>query len=130
MSGDDTDPTVAGRTGGRTYHLTPEPVWSAQRGGATYRPEAFADEGFIHCTDGEVNLLAVANAFYQADRRPYVILVVDLERVDAPVRYEDGDRLYPHIYGPLNREAIVAVRRAVRLADGSFAGIEYVRAGP
>jgi len=31
---------------------------------------------------------------------------------------------FPHIYGPLNRDAIVGVRRAVRAADGAFTGIE------
>lgn len=118
------DPAVAARPGGHTYHLTPEPVWHAQQEQATYQPEAFDADGFIHCTDGEVNLLAVANAFYQSDRRPYVVLVLDRDRVTAPVRYEDPERIYPHIYGPLNRDAVVMVRRAVRLADGSFASIE------
>ena len=113
--------TVAGRPGGRTFHLTPEPVWVEQAGANTYRPEGFDADGFIHCTDGEVNLLAVANAFYQTDRRPYLVLVIDLDRVTAPVRYDDPERIYPHIYGPLNRDAVVEVRRAVRLADGSFA---------
>ncbi len=118
------DPEVAARPGGRTYHLVPEEVWTAQAGEAVYRPERFGDEGFIHCTDGEVNLLAVANTFYHGDKRPHVVLVIDLERVAAPVRYEDPERIFPHIYGPLNREAVVEVRRAVRLADGSFSGVE------
>jgi uncharacterized protein (DUF952 family) len=29
-------------------------------------------------------------------------------------------RLFPHIYGPLNAEAVVAVRLAQRAADGTF----------
>lgn len=33
---------------------------------------------------------------------------------------------FPHIYGPLNRDAIVGVRRAVRAADGAFTGIEPI----
>ncbi len=118
------DPAVATRPGGRTYHLAPEPVWEAQRDGGMYRPETYAEDGFIHCTDGEVNLLAVANLFYQADKRPHVVLVIDPTRIEAPVRYEDAKRIYPHIYGHLNVDAVVEVRRAVRLADGSFAGIE------
>jgi uncharacterized protein (DUF952 family) len=121
---DDADPAVATRPGGRTYHLTPEPVWAAQADAAEYRPESFAEEGFIHCTDGEVNLLAVANAYYQADHRPYVVLDIDPTKLTSPITYEDPDRIYPHIYGPLNRDAVLAVRRAVRLADGSFAAIE------
>ena len=117
------DPAVAARRGGRTYHLTPEEVWSAQEAG-DYRPEAFDADGFVHCTDGEVNLLAVANTFYQGDKRPHVVLVIDPDRLTAPVRYEDPGRVYPHVYGPINRDAVVEVRRAVRLADGSFVGIE------
>ena len=109
--------------GGRTYHLTPESVWAGQAQGPSYRPEAFDADGFIHCTDGEDNLLAVANAFYRNDPRPYVVLSIDLRRLVSPVRYEDADRIYPHIYGPLNHDAVVDVRRAIRLADGSFAGI-------
>lgn len=33
---------------------------------------------------------------------------------------------FPHIYGPLNRDAIVGIRRAVRAADGTFTGIEPI----
>ena len=120
---EDRSSATASRATGRTYHLTPEEVWVAQAKEDAYRPEAFADEGFIHCTDGEANLLAVANRYYQCDKRPYVVLAVDLDRVAVPVRYEDPDRIYPHIYGALNRDAVVEVRRAVRLASGSFAGM-------
>lgn len=121
MNGD--DPAVAARAGGHTYHLAPEEVWSAQADANAYLPEAFAADGFIHCTDGEVNLLAVANAFYQTDKRAHVVLVIDPSRLTAPVCYDDPEGVYPHIYGPLNREAVTEVRRAVRLADGSFVGI-------
>ena len=54
------DPAVATRPGGHTYHLTPEEVWTRQASAAEYLPEAFASDGFIHCTDGEVNLLPVS----------------------------------------------------------------------
>ena len=110
--------------GGLTYHLAPAEVWEAQADTGAYVPEAFAADGFIHCTDGEVNLLAVANTYYQTDKRPYLVLVIDPERVAAPIRYEDPERIYPHVYGSLNRDAVVEVGRAVGLADGSFVGIE------
>jgi uncharacterized protein (DUF952 family) len=114
------DPTVATRPGGTTYHLSPEPIWEQQQAQLLYTPEQYETDGFIHCTDGDVNLLAVANQFYRADHRPYVAVEIDLDHVTAPVRYEDEHRIYPHIHGPLNREAVIRVRPVVRGADGSF----------
>jgi uncharacterized protein (DUF952 family) len=121
---DQSPPRRAARSDRETFHLTPAPVWQGQTAAPVYQPESFAAEGFIHTTHGEANLLEVANVYYRDDPRPFVVIVVDLDRVGAPVRYEDPDRRYPHLHGPLNREAVVAVRRAIRAADGSFVGIE------
>jgi uncharacterized protein (DUF952 family) len=109
---------------GAVYHLTPVEVWERQASGTEYMPEAYEADGFIHCTIGETNLVTVANAFYQADARAQVALVLDLDRVTAPVRFEDEGRIYPHVHGPLDVAAVVGTRRAVRAADGSFLGFE------
>ena len=37
---------------------------------------------------------------------------------------------FPHIYGPLNREAVVDIRHAVRADDGTFVKIEPLAATP
>src|SRR4051795_7339469 len=91
-----------------TYHLVPREEYERSDSSAEYLPSAYAADGFIHLTDGADELAAVGNRYYQADPRPYVALVVDLAKVRAPVRYEDPRRVYPHIYGPLNRDAILA----------------------
>lgn len=103
-----------------TFHLTPLDVWLAQSGGQTYRPESFAREGFIHCTDGESRVIEVGNRYYAGDPRAYCLLSLDRARVAAPVVYEDPERVCPHIYGPLNVDAIVEVRSMIRAADGTF----------
>ncbi len=105
---------------GITLHLTPEPVWRGQIGQGTYLPEAFAREGFIHCSDGEARVLEAGNRYYRDDPRPYLLLDIDLSKVGAPAIYEDEARCFPHIYGPLEREAVVRVRRVERAADGTF----------
>jgi uncharacterized protein (DUF952 family) len=43
--------------------------------------------------------------------------------LQSPVRYDDPAQIYPHIYGPINLDAVVEVRRVIRLADGSFSEI-------
>jgi uncharacterized protein (DUF952 family) len=114
------------RPAGMTRHIVPEEVWREHDQLAEYRPEGFAAEGFIHCTNGDDLVLEVANLYYRDDRRAFLLLDVDLARVRAPVIYEDEGRHYPHIYGPLEREAVRRVRRLVRDPSGSFIGI----AGP
>jgi glutathione S-transferase len=97
----------------------PEEEFAAD-GPEPYVPKAFAAEGFIHCTDGAEELARTANRYYRADPRTFVALVIDVRRVAPPVRYEDEAHIYPHIYGALNRDAIVAVVPVPRAADGSF----------
>lgn len=40
-----------------------------------------------------------------------------------------GPQKFPHIYGPLNRDAIVLMRKFLRMSDGYYAGYEALPAG-
>ena len=71
-----------------------------------------ADEGFIHASQA-AQVAGVANMFYRDSADDLVVLVIDTGLVRAPVRYEDvpgADAPFPHIYGPLNTDAVVDVR--------------------
>ena len=48
-----------------TLHLVPEAVWEAHDPAAPYLPAAYAEDGFVHCTDGDDGMVAVANRFYR-----------------------------------------------------------------
>jgi uncharacterized protein (DUF952 family) len=111
---------------GLTWHLSPEPHWTAHAGKASYTPERFAEEGFIHCTNGDERLIEVGNRYYTADPRPFLTLQVDLDAAGSPAIYEDQEQVYPHIYGELDTAAVRQVRRIVRAADGTFLGIGEV----
>lgn len=119
---DDREPVAGGqrRPTGVALHLTPVEVWDRQRLDPTYLPEGFDGEGFVHCTDGADRLLVPANALYRRDPRSFVVLEVELDRVQAPVRYDDEARIYPHVYGPIDTAAVVGLRRAERADDGTF----------
>ena len=112
-----------------TYHVVAEPYFVAGDPDQPYVPEAFDDDGFIHCTDGIPNVLATANCHYKDDARHWLALVIDKEKVGAEVRYEDPKRIYPHIYGPLNRDAIVSALPVKRDDDGTFLALELVKLG-
>ena len=103
-----------------TFHLVPQSYFDSLDAQADYTPRDYARDGFIHCTDGAVEMARTANRYYQANSEPHYYLYLDKARVRAPIRYEDAARIYPHIYGALNRDAIVAVRVARRGADGTF----------
>lgn len=107
---------------GITFHLAPVPVWEAQRAGARYVPEAFAVEGFVHCTDGLDRLAASGARHLRADPRSYVALELDLDRIPSEARYDADPPVFPHLYGPVPTAAVISVRPAERSADGSFTG--------
>lgn len=111
-----------------TYHLVAEPYYEVCDPEKPYVPERFDEEGFIHCTDGVDNLLATANRYYRYDyRRTWLVLAIDKEKVESEIKYEDAERVYPHIYGALNRDAIVSVLPVKRAEDGEFVALELVR---
>lgn len=105
------------------YHLVPEPWFLSQPPDKPYLPEPFDADGFVHLTHGEDEVLAVGNTFYTADSRPYLLLTINLARITAEVRYDDPDRRFPHVYGPLDRRAIVAIRQIERSPSGGFLAI-------
>jgi uncharacterized protein (DUF952 family) len=104
----------------RTFHLTPRDWWEAADPALPLVAPSFADEGFIHCTDGAGNMVATANRHYRDDPRAFVVLTVELDRVTSPWRAEDPGGIYPHIFGPIDRPAIVSVADAPRSPGGMF----------
>ena len=97
------------------YHIALAADWAqAQRDGQytmSTRGRTLAEEGFIHAaTAAQVN--EVAGAYYRA-APDLVLLVIDTGRVGSPLRYEQVPGQpdpYPHIYGPLNLDAVVEAR--------------------
>lgn len=107
------------------YHLVLASYYHAQPQERPYQPEMFAQEGFIHCTAGTEMLVQVANNYFNALSEELLVLEVNPQALTAPLIFEPPippagqpvngkevspakpDILFPHIYGRLNREAIV-----------------------
>jgi hypothetical protein len=105
------------------YHLTPASYYDSQPSDQPYRPAGFASEGFVHCASGASLLLQVANHYFSGLTEALLVLQIEPGRLNVPLKYEpplapatagreaatwDNQILFPHIYGPINRQAIVA----------------------
>jgi uncharacterized protein (DUF952 family) len=105
---------------GAFLHLTERAMWEAGLRAGEYVRADLAEDGFIHCLTADT-LVRVAEKFYR-DRPDLVLLVIQEEKVKSPVLWEpasDG-KLYPHIYGPLNPDAVVQVLPYGPEPDGSY----------
>jgi uncharacterized protein (DUF952 family) len=103
----------------RIYHLVPAADWSKQPAGP-YRAASLDSEGFIHCSNHD-QVARVANLFYAAQGE-MVVLCIAAELLTSPLRDDDigtGER-FPHVYGLINREAIVEVKKLSRDARGKW----------
>jgi uncharacterized protein (DUF952 family) len=104
------------------YHITSRASWLAAQKSGSYSADSLTSDGFIHCSTIS-QILRVANAFF-TNQSGLVILDIDRSRLKPEVRLEAGidkaDELFPHIYGPLNLEAVVNVFDFKPGPDGRF----------
>jgi uncharacterized protein (DUF952 family) len=93
------------------YHITSRSAWSDAQASGAYAPDSLAAEGFIHCSSMS-QVSRVANAFFSGITG-LVLLAINVAALRPEVRWEPGtdkpDELFPHIYGPLNLEAVSGV---------------------
>ncbi|MFD2572366.1 DUF952 domain-containing protein [Spirosoma soli] len=91
------------------YHVVPAADWSRYEGQANYEASSLLTEGFIHLSTKE-QVDGVLSRYYQ--NIPNLLLLhVDADKLTHELKYEvatNNDR-FPHLYGPLNKDAIVQV---------------------
>ncbi|WP_216900103.1 DUF952 domain-containing protein [Nocardia alni] len=105
-------------------HLCTQGEWDAARAAGLRRTPSLDADGFIHLSaPAQVHL--PANRLF-ADIGDVVLLWLDPERLASPVKWEPGvpsdpsSMLFPHLYGPLPAEAVVAVTEYHKGADGRY----------
>ncbi|HUF04975.1 MAG TPA: DUF952 domain-containing protein [Aridibacter sp.] len=93
------------------YHITTPEAWEAAEDPEGYRAASLKTEGFIHCSFKE-QLNGVLERYYKR-AGPLLVLEINPARVVSEIRTEPstGGEDYPHIYGPLNKDAVVGTAR-------------------
>jgi uncharacterized protein (DUF952 family) len=103
-------------------HITSRNAWSAAEKSGEYTVDSLAGRSFIHCSK-PTQVMQVANLVYFG-QYGLVLLVIDPERLTSELRWEPGvdlaTELFPHIYGPINLDAVVEVLEFEPDPDGSF----------
>ena len=102
------------------YHITTRKTYELAQQEGLYTYCSLNTEGFIHCSTRE-QYLKVANNFFK-DQADLVLLKIQLVQLISKLVYENtegGDELFPHLYGPMNLDAIVEVYNLTQ-KDGQF----------
>ena len=103
------------------FHITRCADWQKALEDGAYQADTLASQGFIHCST-RAQVLGVANRMFRA-QHGLVLLEIDSRRVQPEIRRENlegGTELFPHIYGPLNLEAVEKVIEFEPGPDGTF----------
>ncbi|PJF44783.1 MAG: DUF952 domain-containing protein [Phototrophicales bacterium] len=106
------------------YHVTTTSAWQAAQQAGQYVHESLQHEGFIHCSTRE-QIGTVLNHFYHG-QEGLLLLVIDDTRLVSPLQYDENiapngtlDH-FPHLYGPLNLDAVIEQIPLAPNPDGSF----------
>jgi uncharacterized protein (DUF952 family) len=111
------------------YHITSRRAWQEAQQRGEYRAESLESEGFIHCST-HTQVLPVAEKFYKG-QQGNVLLMIDPPLLTSELRWEppsggapppgvpEGEP-FPHVYGPINLDAIRNVFDLESNPDGSY----------
>ncbi|HUC36722.1 MAG TPA: DUF952 domain-containing protein [Acidimicrobiales bacterium] len=113
------------------FHIAEVSGWAEAQASGIYRRSTLGrtleEEGFVHCSYWH-QVASVANEFY-ADQKNLLLLVIDPARVAPEIREEaiEGLEGFPHIYGPLNLDAVTEVWPFVTREDGRLVGPDSIQ---
>ena len=97
----------------RIFHVATVADWEDARASGSYttstRGRTLAEEGFIHASR-EDQWREVLRRWYADVGEPLVLLEIDTDLLRVPVVEEPvGEETFPHVLGPIDPDAVVAV---------------------
>lgn len=109
-------------------HITTRKAWIDATRLGQYSAASLQSEGFVHASTVS-QLVPVATKFYK-DQSGLVLLEIDPKRLTSEVKWEKPaggpppgvpeDDAFPHIYGPINLDAVVQVLDLETGPNGEF----------
>jgi len=111
------------------FHITPRTEWEAAQAKGEYVADSLQLEGFIHCST-LAQVMPVAEKFYKG-HIGLVLLMIEPTLLSSDLKWEapsggtpppgvpEGDQ-FPHVYGPINLDAVVSVLDFIRDSSGGW----------
>ena len=95
------------------FHIVKPDVWKNFENMNFYEADSLQTEGFIHCSFRD-QLETVLQRYYK-DAEKVLILEIDPTKLTSRLIEEPStnNEIYPHIYGKINRQAIIAVKEKI-----------------
>lgn len=109
------------------FHIIERDFWhkeKAQEG--DYSPPSLNTDKFIHCAKADQILEILNSMFKKQTGKHFILLKIDENKVlpeiksEAPFEFPMSQVLYPHIYGPLNKDSIENEIDLPCRPDGSY----------
>jgi uncharacterized protein (DUF952 family) len=111
------------------YHLTSRQAWREAQQRGEYRADSLESEGFIHCST-ETQVLPVAENYYKG-QSGLLLLQINPALLVSELRWEPpsggapppgvpAGEFFPHVYGPINLDAIVKAYDLEANPDGGY----------
>ena len=109
------------------FHIALASDWDTAKNSPQYTVNSLKHEGFIHCSTRS-QVIPVANAFFKGNTG-LILLEIDPRRLKSPLKYEEpqpkisgfkDDETFPHIYGPINTDAVIKTHEFKPDQNGLF----------
>lgn len=92
------------------FHITTADEWQLAQGNGVYTSPSLQSEGFIHCSANDAQVAGVLQRYF-AGKTKLVKMSVDTDKLNSRFIYEWSPSTadtFPHIYGPINLDAVIA----------------------
>ena len=111
------------------FHITTKMAWEEAQNSGEYRAASLLTEEFIHCSTIS-QVIPVADLYYKG-QTDLLLLMIEPTLLSSDLKWEppaegtpppgvpEGD-LFPHIYGPINLDAIVDTVELKSKPGGNF----------
>ncbi|HEY59316.1 MAG TPA: DUF952 domain-containing protein [Anaerolineae bacterium] len=96
------------------FHIAHSADWRKALDMGIYSADTLGREGFIHCCFWD-QVKKVGSQFFK-NVEDLVLVEIDVSKLSSKVKEENlegGQELFPHVYGAINLEAVVAVREFI-----------------